>query len=763
MATATLAFSGFCLAQNSLNGRVCDSENFPLDFVAVRFLKQDSSFVKSTVTDSIGRYALNGIAEENGIICFSSVGFEPIAKSVSFSGSERLSVDVVMMEAAYALKEVVVVGQPIIRNEKGHLVAIPGIDQKRHSFGGYDLLNSLMIPGVTVDKESGEVSALFGNAALYINGIKASQREVKAIRAKDVVRVEYYDAPSGQYAGENAVVNFIVRETGGYAEVNGEQTIGYLDGTYNVASRISHKNTTFQIYGGYGLAEHDADRTDGTAAYHLAGDVIRQNTRTGNARVRNDKEYAQVDITNINKKRKLQASAFFNRDNAPFRRVTENIGYSNESGAGWQSKRRTETKSRGQKGNARLHGRFNFPGRQFFEVTMQGAYTKNNYSYFLKEEGIENELTQISNSSVEHRWDADITLAYGVTFKRGNSISVKFIDLFKDSRADYRGTNISRSSLWSNEELLFAQYVHPIGKRTRLMFQPGISALQYRQHGRDAIKLFAPRLNLRATTALTDRQFIMASCNIGNSFPNLASLSTAEQAVNALHIIRGNPDIDNTKLYQGLLVYAYNTGKLGIQVMAQYQYNHRLPVSCFSAEEDRIVESWRTDENSHYLNTNLSFTYRPLQALNLQISGGYNRYSYRGYQNVKAESWEGKFNGTYYFGNFSANILMSTPQVMMGVDLAKVTTPWKYGLSVSYAISHWRFEAGMENLFTKKADYRFTSFNPVYKYDNTLISRTASRHGFIKAAYTFDFGKSIKKEDMKPVENKLENALIKAR
>lgn len=765
IAVATLLSGVFCFGQNSLTGYVRDTHNQPLEFVAVRFLKPDSSFVKSAVTDSIGRYELTDIAETVGLVSFSSLGFRPIVTDVSFNEQDSLTVNIVMQEASYALKEVVVEGQPIIRSENGHITAIPGTEEKRHSFGGYDLLNNLKIPGITVDKTSGEVSALFGNATLYINGIKASAREIKAIRSKDVLRVEYYDAPTGQYIGENAVVNFIIRkyETGGYAEVNGEQKIGYIDGSYNIAGKISHKNSSWQIYGGYAPGEYDADRTSGTAVYNLDNAVITQRSNTASSRVRNDKAYAQVDFTNANNKRTIQVSAYFNHDNTPFNRSTENIDYSYTSGANEHSEQRKETKSRGQKGNAKLHAKFNLPSRQFFELTAQGSYTKNNYSYDFAEQIHGKETTDISNSSQEHLWNTDITLTYGKTFKRGNSIAIKLIDLYKNSRADYQGTNVSRSTLWSNEELFFAQYDQPIGKRTRLMLRPGFSALQYRQRDRTQINLFAPRLNLRLNSALSNSSYIMVSCNIGNSFPNLASMSDAEQKVNAIHVIKGNPDIENTKLYQALLVYGYNSKHWGIQVMAQYQFNHRLPVSCYVADGSRVIESWRTDENAHYINTNISITYRPLQSLSLQLSGGYNSYAYRGYQDAEAGNWDGKFNGQYFIGNFSTNLWVSTPQTVMGMDLAKVKTPWKYGLSVSYALKHWHFEAGIEAPFTKNASYKFITFNPVYHYDNSLISRTSSRHGFLKVAYSFDFGKKIKKAALKPTEAQLESSILKAK
>ena len=60
-------------------------------------------------------------------------------------------------------------------------------------------------------------------------------REITSLRPKDILRVEYYDMPTGKYANDKAVMNYIVKTytSGGYTQVDALQGVGYLKGGYN--------------------------------------------------------------------------------------------------------------------------------------------------------------------------------------------------------------------------------------------------------------------------------------------------------------------------------------------------------------------------------------------------------------------------------------------------------------------------------------------------------------------------------------------------
>ncbi|MBW4921941.1 hypothetical protein KZY63_12290, partial [Prevotella histicola] len=87
-----------------------------------------------------------------------------------------------------------------------------------------------------VNIEDGKILTPAGPATLYINGREASFREVQGLRPKDVIRVEYYDIPTGKYAKDRAVLNYVVKNytAGGYTQLEALQTVGFLRGDYNI-------------------------------------------------------------------------------------------------------------------------------------------------------------------------------------------------------------------------------------------------------------------------------------------------------------------------------------------------------------------------------------------------------------------------------------------------------------------------------------------------------------------------------------------------
>ena len=92
------------------------------------------------------------------------------------------------------LKEVVVAGD-MAKREVDHIDCIPTPKQRKHAHSGFELIKNMMLAGVNVDIENGVITTPAGTATLYINGRKASVREITSLRPKDILHVEYYDMP----------------------------------------------------------------------------------------------------------------------------------------------------------------------------------------------------------------------------------------------------------------------------------------------------------------------------------------------------------------------------------------------------------------------------------------------------------------------------------------------------------------------------------------------------------------------------------------
>ncbi|WP_242403086.1 hypothetical protein [Prevotella scopos] len=149
------------------------------------------------------------------------------------------------------LKEVVVAGD-MVKREVDYINCIPTPKQRKHAHSGFELVKNMMLAGVNVDAENGVITTPVGSATLYINGSKASVREIATLRPKDILRVEYYDMPTGKYANDKAVMNYIVKNytSGGYTQVEALQGVGYLKGDYNLTSKYSLGHYNVNLWAG---------------------------------------------------------------------------------------------------------------------------------------------------------------------------------------------------------------------------------------------------------------------------------------------------------------------------------------------------------------------------------------------------------------------------------------------------------------------------------------------------------------------------------
>ena len=130
-----------------------------------------------------------------------------------------------------------------------------------------DLLNTL--PELQVDPISNSIQSIKGGTILLlINGIEATDLQIRAVKPQDVVRVEYFDIPPARYANRaDQVVNLITRNPeNGYvygADLTGALTTGFINGSayanitkgknnfgleYNIYLRDYKDRTSMNIY-----------------------------------------------------------------------------------------------------------------------------------------------------------------------------------------------------------------------------------------------------------------------------------------------------------------------------------------------------------------------------------------------------------------------------------------------------------------------------------------------------------------------------------
>ncbi len=672
---------------------------------------------------------------------------------------------------------------------------VPNKQQLKHSFSGYDLVRNLMIPGVTVNLDKGEINALGGEVALFIDGMPADMREVRQLRPVDVLKVQYMESPTGKYAGNNVALNFILkkRNSGGYIALDATQRIGYTNGDYNLAGKAYVGNTRYTLFAGTDFSDiKNAETTSletihfptpsylspshlspfspiqphSTLLHHIQphsapnhpASVTVSRTPAGDhpSHLRKNSQYAQFRVRNKNDRRTLRATLSFVRAATPEDSEASSLVYSGlESDVPSAVSDKTSS-SRSFKYSLGLSGSFNLPREQFLEASASATSTRNHYAYRYLESG---EDILSSTSEDYYNFTADVT--YVKKFSRGNQFILKLSEFYNVSSANYYGNNESWQHLWSSESLLFAEYMHPLWGIATLRVAPGTSAQFYRLHGKDLVSYVAPRAQIALTVQPAQKQYVQLLALYGNSFPQLSMMSTATQQVNIWHIKRGNPDLKQTGIMRFMAAYGIGIRNVNLQAIAIYNGAYRLPMASYSFESGKLLESWLPDGRWHQLDASLSATWIPASRFNLQATGGwfYNRYSK--VADVSTGCWKGNVQAAYYIGDFSINIRMETPVKMSGYDRKTVKSPWRYGLSVSWSHKALRAEAGTNNPFSKHPVYKYTLDSPEYRYSGTTFTPAERASAYIKLSWSFDFGKKTSRDNLS-VNRTISTGVIRA-
>lgn len=722
-------------AQCVLSGKVIDDKKESLSYVTIRLLEKDSIFIAGATTDSFGYFNFPKVNKGEYILALSSIGYTPKNLPIQVN-KEHVDIGIITLPAQdVQLGEVVVKGSSFIR-QKDKVLILPDKQQVKHANTGYDLLSNLMIPGLDVNRQTGMVSTLGGNATLYINGRKVDYREVQSLRPRDIEKVEYYDNPTGKYANDVVSINYITKkyETGGYVSLDGAQTIGYLKGDYNMVAKIDHKNTNYTLYGGANMNKYDGVRNEKTENYLFPDYTVHRQSGTDDSQVKNNQEYMQLNIQNQNDKRTLMGKVSFVRNDAPDNYEIGSQRYSGDYEGEQHS--RNEIDQLGLMPSVSLYGNFNLSKTQQLETSVTGTYIDNTYTRDYTEDNF------LSYTDVAEKfYNLDVNVNYVLQFKHQNSLTAQLYHFHKVSMSDYTGNNNYWQHLWTAESLLFLEYSQRFGDKLNLRFGPGLSSLQYHLHGDDHVSQISPRLRASLIYRPRQNQQLLIGLNIGNSFPDISTINSVDQNIDMFQIKRGNPNMDNAKLYMPKLMYNIQYKTFNIQAMFYYLNVTNAVVNDYYIEDDLLVNSYRSDANYHNLAAMLAVTWKINDNLRIKANGTWNRTMFTGALSESCNNLRASLELNYYWRDFALNVYGETPQKEIAMSSIYTRQYGKYGASISWNHGHWGAEAGVDSPFTKHNRIRTDLNTSVYNFTNSNYSRTFQQTGHVKFTYTFDFGR----------------------
>lgn len=742
------------ISQVLVKGNVKSENKQEVIYASIQLLHPDSSFVQGTITDSIGNYCLQNVYSGDYLLFVSSMGYIPQWHIFSIGIQDKKLPLLTLKKDNILLDEVVVKASSFVR-QKDRVLIIPTEQQVKHASTGYDLLYNLMIPGMSVNTQKGSVNTLLGEATLYINGQKADYKEIRALRPKDIEKIEYFEMPTGKYAGDKASVNYILKKknTGGYVALDGMQTIGYLGGDYNANLKVMHKNTSYTLFAGHSMEHNGGIRTDKKEAFYFPKQEISRTTHVDDAELNKNKQYAQLNINNSNDKRTLAGKISFVHQSMPDNYSKSVIEYDSTPVNDINAK--TETTQTALMPSLNLYGSFKLGQTQFLNVDLTATYTNNEYIRKYTERNY------FSHAKVdESLYNIAFSTDYNIQLKHNNSFGLNFSHLHSISSATYKEDFNEWSHLWTTETLLMGQYNQSIGK-IYMGLQFGGDLLQYCLHGNEAKRYLSPHANILLNYQINSENSILYGLNTGNSNPPMEWINNVNQELDSLSVKRGNPHLEKTNYYNSYLVYNHQTGKINLQVAGLYFGAINSVFSDYYIENDKLVNTFRTGGNFHQLKGSLAVTYKIIPSLHIKLLGFYRYNEITGKVKQHRNEWGGSMDINYYWKDFAFNIHGKSTGKTLDNYPAFVDTPANYGAFVRWNHKNWMAEAGTDNTFSKHNRTKMYMDMGVYRFHNSSYSETYQTTGYIKVAYTFDFGKNTSKEQ-RNINTTINSAILKA-
>ena len=638
---------------------------------------------------------------------------------------------------AKELDEVVVKASYLTR-EDDHILAIPTKEQRKHAVTGYDLLNNLMIPGVSVERSTGSVTTPSGAATLYIDGRKVDFREVQSLRPKDIARVEFFDVPTGKYAKDAYAINIVMKplNNGGYTQLDASQGAGYLNGDYNLVSKFVTGTKSLNIWAGYSL-ENPKSSMNENEVFNFPDYQLNRQQFYNNAGNRHTEEYVQASISNRGKK-----YIWMFRCGMAWNDIRNNVN--NGMTDYWQTKASVKdgsilninSRNKSYRPSVYFYGLHTFSDTKSLDYVFDGYYSRNDYNRFY------NEDDESFHSLVkEDYYYVKANANYSMAFSHRNKLAFSLFEFMRISDSEYTGTSTYNQNLHSSETILFADYSQRLG-RFFFDINPGLSFLTYRLKGMESINHLTPRLQTRAAYKIDKVQQLQFTFALGNTYPRINTINNVEQQIDPIIILKGNPDMDNSILLNPRLSHTLNLNKFALQTGVSYFYQNHSIISDYYIRDGHLISTFRDDCIYHRPSADISMTYKPSGSLNMKLSSQWIEHLVReGTEHRNLSSISGSAMVNYYIQDFSFSVSLATPSQDLIDSQIRRKTFWQYQLSAMWKHGNWAIEANANNLFMMKNNIVDELSAPYYSFKQINQSRSYNQYATLKIVYSFDYGK----------------------
>lgn len=727
-----------------VSGTVKDAHDKGLAGVSILVRTAGGTF--GGVSGRNGEYEVNFTAIDTVKVSYSYVGYQTY--TFSTLSVEDIRRDVVLTDKSHTLGEVEVTASNI--NMKGdHVTYMPTKKQVNGANNGVSLLFNMMIPQLKVSPMEGSVATSDQTSlGIFIDERQADANELARLRPKDIARVEYYEMPTGVFArsGIDRALNIVTKKytSGGYVDVRTNTKVIYPQGDYSVQASFDKGNVNMLVMTGSNVSKTDYAGTSQNEYFKFDTPFVKYSYIDDNE-TKNLSDYGLLRATVRGKRSYFLAQAMLAWNETPDNTDVRSVSYSDNFYPA--AKSFTSSYSNGLTPSLLLSHQIRFNKKDMLNWNLSYSYSRNkNRSRY--EEG---DFEPIINNAKDRYHSLMAGLNYLHAFCNGGQLNFELANFLNNSNSVYSGTSPSEQEMLTNEFLFISSYTHRFGKKFSLMLRFGIDVNTYKVNGMETVSKLYTRPGLNANYKIDGTSSLTLTAYAGSFTPSLSLMNEAEQRVSEYEIKRGNPNLLAGKPITSVLSYSKYWNKFSLAAYAMYNGTIDNYVNLFTIEGSNMVNTHINGGNFHSYVVGVNGVLRLLSnSLQLRLSPTFSHKALTGTYRNKHNRFFIYSEVYYSTGAFSFSGYYTSPQTILVSLPVYSKSKCDYGMTASWSHRGLFVQVGCSNIFNGKRDYSKNYFN--YGAYNTFVkafSRSLGAQVYLNLSYNFDFGRKVKRQDVK--------------
>ena len=591
-----------------LTGTIIDEQGEPVAYANVAILNpSDSTLLSGGVSNESGYFVVPTESYRVIVKC-SFVGYRTFYRNCEVGDIGTIQ----MKPEVYTINGVTVDGTHIMNyvDKSVYTFTSEQIGQARNV---RDLLEH--VEDLKIDPVTNKIQRMDGGSVkILINGIAASDIDLKGIPAHKILKVEYYNIPPARYADAGTLINVITKRMDTGVNVGIEARTAFTTGFTNDEAYLNLTSGNHQLSLSYTFSLRDYTKRFGDRTYDY---TLQRYLPDGTALpVHYNYQEQTHDKFGYTMNDPVIKYTYNKPDDIAVQIVaTPHFFYRHCDGQSDIQNRPTLNTSMAGKGEygsrmntfgpeLNVYVQKTLPNNQELSIDLVGTYYHNSSNNWDEEISVSDGKIWLSDNQEQQNNKYSFIGELAYTKKWGkNSLSLGYRGMFGRSNAtisnvlsDYKSYEYSSASY---QHYMYAEYSGNIGK---LLYRIGAGATQVTQDNTDAHDshwLFTPKLIL--STHLSKSMNLQWVTSSWSNTPPISQLSNNASLIIPGVLNVGNPYLKSYNTYQSELIHKWNLGWLQTRLGLYYIYTDS-PINRYYIQKEINGQQYiaGTNENANY-------------------------------------------------------------------------------------------------------------------------------------------------------------------